>query len=211
MTTRETVSSPVIELIVGAYAMADEDRREIEAQIVRQLTTVYRMTIQNQLNLYGCQRSVTGPDAKAQIWIAEKASADAESIVRTYNRELENRVQALYRENRRANRSFYASRLDQWAAQRSGYKTASISLNTMTAARAYAQDRFIRENGITGRFAMVGPPPVCKICIRIKAKGPLTWEECQKPENFLPAHVGCPHKRAALVIKPINCAEAWTG
>lgn len=211
MTTRERVDSAVIRRIFEAYRMDDASIVRLYEGIERQLTIVYRQTIQAQLNLYGCQKFATGPDSTATKWIQAKARQDSTSIANTYERELQNKIQSIYRQNKRSNRFAYMRAIDAWIAQRNIFKSASISLNTMTAARSYAQDRFIRENGITGRFAMVGPPPVCKKCIRIKGKGPLTWSECQRPENKLPAHVGCPHRHEVLVPKKINCESAWTG
>lgn len=212
MTIPVRVDSVITTKIYEHYKMLQGDIDALSQQITQHLTATYRQTINAQLRLYSCQKSATGPDASAQKWIDEKAIEDSTGIATTYNRELKNKISRLRKENRRGNRFYYLKALDSWIQTRNAYKIQSIALNTMTQARAYAQDRFIRENKITGRFVMVGPPPVCRICIRIKAKGPLTWEECMKPANFVPAHVHCPHRRQALVIKPIKCDElTWTG
>lgn len=192
--------------------MLQSDVDALSSQLSKQLTATYRQTIQASLNLYGCQKTVSAPDSQSSKWIDAKAVKDSEGIAQTYDRELKNHIARLQSKAPKGNRFYYLKALDEWINQRNKFKVASISLNTMTQARAYAQDRFIRENNIKGRFAPVGPPPVCKICIRIFAKGPLTWEECMKPANFLPAHVHCPHKRQALVIQSIPCNElTWTG
>jgi hypothetical protein len=212
MTAPARVDSVIVQKITAHYAMIDSDIALLQAQIERQILVTYRQTIQAQLIERGCQKLATSNDAQSLKWIAEKARKDAEGIAQTYNRELSSKVGQIHAKNKKTNRYGFMSALDTWLASRTPRKTSSIALNTMTQARAYAQDRFIRENKITGRFAMVGPPPVCRICIRIAAKGPLTWEECQKPTNFVPAHINCPHKRQALVIKKIPCDEmTWTG
>jgi hypothetical protein len=211
MTSPVRVSSAIVTKIIDHYKMDDRDILALTQQIRSQIEKTYLQTVQSQLNLYGCQKLATLSDKTAITWIDEKAQTDAQGIAKTYLRELTNRVNAIYSENRRTNRFGYMRALDTWLAGRTPRKSASIALNTMAATRSYAQDRFIRENNIKGRFAPVGPPPVCKICMRIFAKGPLTWEECQKKDNKFPAHANCPHRHQALVITPINCAEAWTG
>jgi len=212
MTAREPINT---DLIVGVirplYAMIPDDVEQLTERLEQQMVVVYRQTIQLQLNLYRCQRLVTGPDAQSQAWIENKAQADAESIARTYRRELENQIKRIYESNPRSNRFLYMRELDAWATRRNQYKLPSIALNTMTAVRRYATDRFIVENGIKGKFVLVGPPPVCLICIRIKAKGPMTFEQTQQPRNQLPAHVNCVHQYGQLIPTAIDCENAWTG
>lgn len=213
MTTRERVDSPVIRRIFEAYRMDADDQIRMYEQIERQLTIVYRQTIQAQLNLYGCQKVVSESiDPASSQWIQAKARKDAEGIAQTYDRELMGQIQKVRAGNIRANRFAYMRAIDTWIAQRNIFKSASISLNTMTAARKYAQDRFTRENNIGGKWVLVGPPPVCKKCVRIKALGPITYEQTQKPNNALPQHVNCPHRYQQLIPKKIECGpNTWTG
>lgn len=213
MTTREPVSTNLIlGIIKPLYAMIDEDIEVLRADLERQVRAQYGKTIQGLLTLHGCQQTAQGPDEKASRWIEEYVQEMSAKISQTYNRQLDNEISRLYRENPRSNRFAYIRALDAWTVKRNGYKPQQIALNTMSAARAYAQDRFIRENGLTKqRYAPVGPPPVCKICVRIFAKGALPWDECQKKANYLPSHVNCPHTRAVLVPKKLNCGEAWRG
>lgn len=211
MTARDVTQTTIVTKVIAHYEMTADDVRQLYEQIKVQIEKTYLQTIQAQLNLRGCQKLATLLDQASRAWIEDKARTDAAGIAKTYNRELANKTKAIYSSNKRTNRYGYMRALDTWLLQRNAFKVPSISLNTMTQARAYAEDRFIRENKIKGRFAPVGPPPVCKLCIRVFALGPLTWEECQKPRNKFPQHPGCPHKHAAMVITPINCAEAWTG
>lgn len=210
-TRKETIDTRLIRVITLLYSMQDDDIAQLQEQISKQLTITYRTVIQAQLRLYGCQKTVTGPDAKAQRFIETKAKQDAEGIARTYNTQLKNEVQRIYNRNPRGNRYFFMRALDAWAAKRNQFKTPSIALNTMTAAREYAQRRFVEENGIEGKWRLVGPPPVCKDCMRIAALGVVTWAVTQKPRNRLPSHVGCPHQWAQLIPKRIECDTAWAG
>lgn len=211
MTSPARVDSAIVQKIIDHYAMIEPDIAQLAAQLTRQLTITYRTVIQAQLTLYQCQKIATGPDNQASQWIETKARQDAEGIARTYNRELASKVRSIYKDNKRTNRYGYMAALDAWIAQRNGYKVQSISLNTMTAAREYAKDRFITENGIEGKFVLTGPPPVCKLCIRIKGLGPITYKQTRLPRNRLPQHAGCPHTYGQLIPKKITCETAWTG
>lgn len=192
--------------------MLPVDTLAIQNQISQHLTRTYRETLNQQLRLYSCQKSATGPDSEAASWIETKAKADSESIARTYDRELMAQIRRIHSANKRTNRFGYMSALDTWLASRTPRKTASISLNTMTAAREYAKDRFITENGVEGKFVFTGPPPVCKLCIRIKGLGPITYKQTRLARNRLPAHLGCPHTYQQLIPKKIGCDEnTWTG
>lgn len=187
------------------------DIQAVYAQIERQTIVVYRQTIQSSLNLHGCQKLVTGPDEEALRWIQAKARKDSEGIAQTFEKELMSQIQKVRANNIRANRFAYMRALDAWIAGRNGRKNASISLNTMTSARKYAQDRFVRENNIGGKWVFAGPPPVCKDCVRIKGYGPQTFEQTQKAGRQLPSHVNCPHRYQQLIPKKIDCQNAWSG
>lgn len=212
MTTR-ALASDITRKIADHYAMQAGDIDALKQQISAQLTIVYRKTIQAQLTLYGCQTLASATiDPESQRWIDAKALKDAEGIAATYNRELVNRVERIRKDNPRANRFFYMRELDTWLNSRTPRKTSSIALNTMTAARKYAQDRFVQENNIKGKWVLVGPPPVCRKCVRIKALGAVTFETTQKANNALPQHANCPHQWGQLVPKKIDCDDmTWTG
>jgi hypothetical protein len=209
MTTRERINTGLIRAIVDVYSMTEGDINALVQQIKSQLITTYRQSIQRQLVLYSCQKIVTGPDNQALAFLEAKALKDARGVANTYQNDLERKVQSLYVQNRRGNRNYYSSNLNAWSRQRTTSKARVISLNTMTSAREYARTRFSEENGIQGKWVLVGPPPVCKLCIRIKALGSVTFETTKK--RRLPAHINCPHQWGQLVPKAINCAEAWTG
>ena len=210
MTSRERVKANLVSKIVGHYMMLPRDTEDLTQKIAQHLTTEYRRTIQANLNLYGCQKLVMGPDQESLLWIQAKAAKDATSIANTYLRELTNKVASLRKSNVRGNRFYYMRALDAWSAKRDGYKIQSIALNTATAARQYAQARFVEENNIQGRWLFTGPPPVCKICLRIKALGAVTWETTKK--RPLPSHPNCPHAWQQLIPTKIECGDStWTG
>lgn len=200
----------IVGILLPLYEMQPEDEFLLAQQLMNQLVREYRVTVQSLLVLHGCQKTVTGPDETSQRWIDAYAKKYSASIARTFNKNLSAKIQALYRANKFGNRYYFYKALNAWIMQRNSYKLPSIALNTAQAARAYARDRFRIENNISGRFIMVGPPPTCEICIRIKALGAVT--ESVMINNPLPAHVGCPHEYQQLIPQRIDdCDEAWTG
>ena len=212
MTSPAIVDSPLLKKIIDHWSMVDTDIASLEADLLRQATYQYNVTIAQQLALGGCNQASNGPDPQSQRWLEDFARDTAKGITNTYQNDLTKKVRQLKAAAPRGNRYYYLRGLETWEKERTSKKAPTIALNTMADARAYAQDRFIRENGLTKqRYAPVGPPPVCKICVRIFAKGPLPWEECQKKINFVPAHSRCPHTRAALVPKKLDCSTVWRG
>ena len=210
MTSRERVSSNlIVGIVLPVYSMIDEDITALAERLMQQMTIEYRKVIQGQLTLYGCQKIVTGPDAVSQRWIEVYARKNSEGIAQTFNRELSNQIQRLYDANPRGNRSYYFKALDAWVAQRNVHKLPSIALNTAQAIREYAQQRFRQENGIEGRFLFVGPPPVCKKCLRLRALGLVSEAAARRYGNS--QHGGCPHEWEQVIARKIECETAWTG
>lgn len=210
MTTRIPVSTRLIDAITAHYAMNEDDIRLLMERITAQLITTYRRVILQQLQLYKCQKTPSNPiDPQSQQWVEAKALKDAKGIAATYERELRNKVSRLYQANRRGNRNYYISNLDRWITQRNSHKSSSISLNTMTAARKYAKDEFRSRNVRGGKYILVGPPPVCKLCIRIKGLGPVDLATTKR--RPLPAHGGCPHDYEAVTLGKVDCETIWTG
>lgn len=212
MTTREPVSTNlIVGIIRPLYAMDEDDIQALANDLRRQVMAEYGREIQRNLNLHGCQRLYSGPDARARDWIDEYVQKNAEGIAKTYDTQLENEIRRQYAANPRANRFAYIRNLDAWTKRRNAFKVPSISLNTMTQVRVYAQDRFLTENNIEGKFAFVGPPPVCRICIRAKGRSPITRAQMKQAHNKAPFHVGCPHRWDVLVTVKIDCESVWTG
>lgn len=209
MTSRERVETNIIRKIVDHYSFQANDIQLLKSQIETQLTTTYRQVIAQQLRLYGCQKIATGPDAISLKWIQDKATKDATSIAATYLRELQHEVQRIYSKNKRSNRYAYMRALDVWSAKRDAYKINQIGLNTAIQARDYAAQRFRDENGIEGRFLFAGPPPVCKKCMRLKAKGLVSAAEAKRYGSQ--QHINCPHAWQAVTLGKVDCETVWTG
>lgn len=210
MTSRElTQTNLIIGVLYPLYSMIDEDIAALAADLRRQVVAEYGRTVQQQLNLYGCQRLATPPDAVSQRWIDAYLTKTSEGIARTYNTQLRNEIERLYQANPRGNRYYYMRALETWTQRRNAYKIPSIALNAKTAAAQYARQRFRDENGIQGRFVFVGPPPVCKRCMKLKGLGPVSEEQATKYGDS--QHVNCPHFWQQLINSRIDCANAWTG
>jgi hypothetical protein len=90
------------------------------------------------------------------------------------------------------------------------WKAAQIALNTETNTREFARNRFWQENGLTERRLIAsGPPPTCKICIRIFGAGIVDYAYTRR--NPLPAHVNCPHWYQLYRKPKVDTAKAWMG
>src|SRR5690606_3911196 len=120
----------------------------------------------------GYTGAVNPPSRGDLAWLRAEARQDAASITRTWNRDAERQLRRLYEANPRGNRHYYARHMEEWAAARDIWKNKQIAVTTEQKARSYAQERFRQENGLRGdAYVMVGPPPVCGVCVGYFAAG----------------------------------------
>jgi hypothetical protein len=159
---------------------------------------------------HGCSRYAGTPKGEDARELTRTSQTDADGISRTYNRELRNQIERIYRENPRANRNAYYKALEAWAKQRDSWKTLQIALHTDSTARQFAHTRFYQQNpAIAQRFAAAGPPAVCRICLKIFADGVVDFMYTQK--HPFPAHINCPHSYKAIAPVRAACDALWLG
>lgn len=202
--------SALTERLIELYSYTQD---EIDA-LVRVINERRRATWINALadlvEVHGCSQLPGTPKGVDSKELRQMSVADAESIARTFNRDLARTVERLYKANPRGNRTYYASNLDEWAAARDQWKSLQIALNTDSTARYYAMKRFYEMNpNLAQRFVASGPPPVCKICIRIFAAGVVDFDYVESQP--LPAHLYCPHLYQTLVPIKADCQQLWLG
>lgn len=192
-----------------AYAYDAEDT----AKISRQLTERRRAAWINELSAlaakHGCSQLAGTPKGQDAKFLATISQTDADSITNTYNRELRNQIERLYQRNKRGNRTYYTSNLAKWQAARDVWKNYQIALQTDTTARQYAFSRFYAMNQIAQAFVAGGPPPTCKICIRLFAVGVVDYAYTQ--QHGFPAHVNCPHSWRTVAPVKVECSKLWLG
>src|SRR3990172_5408923 len=176
-----------------AYMMQPEDEAALAAQIERQRSTAWVTALEEEARKVNVRARANAPRLGDLQYLRGLSQQDAASIVNTYNRDLEKQIRALFTENRRGNRQFYISRLEQWYDKRAAWKDRQIALMNEKSARYYATQRF-REMNLIGRATYVfsGPAPACDDCIAEFAAGHVDREHVD--EHPAPLHPNCPHE-----------------
>lgn len=204
------MANSVTRAIALLYKFQDEEIADYAARLVTAKTRAYMDAVAEQLRRTGCTKSASNPAGADLRHLRSAARTEAESIVKTYNRDVEKQLQKLYDENPRGNRQYYISRMEAWAKRRDAQKSLSVALNTTQEARGYAKLRFAQKNKIETKFRFVGPPAVCKVCMRLFSKGLVTLAFVKR--NPVPVHPGCPHEWESLTpTQSFDCEKIWTG
>lgn len=176
-----------------AYEMQSEDEAALAAQIERQRARAWMNALEEEARKVGVRARANAPRFEDLQYLRDLSRRDADSIVNTYNRDLEKQIRALFTENRRGNRQFYSSRLEAWYQKRAAWKDRQIALMNEKTARYYAQQRFRDMNLIgKGTYMFAGPAPVCDDCIDEFAAGEV--EQQHVDEHPAPLHPNCPHE-----------------
>lgn len=196
--------------IFEAYNHDATDTAKIARQLNERRRAVWINELTDLARTHGCTRLAGTPKGADARKLKDDSQRDAESISNTYNRELRNQIERLYKANPRGNTRYYTSNLSKWQTKRDSWKSYQISLNTDSSARQYAQQRFYTMNAnLAKRFVASGPPPVCKICIRIFAAGVVDFAYTQFAP--LPAHISCPHLYKVVAPTKVSCDQLWLG
>lgn len=193
------------------YRLSDDDVDGLERRLLEQMKRAWLETLREEARRYGYTGAVHPPRREDLAWLRAEARADAHSIARTWERDVERQLGRLYAANPRGNRYYYAKRMEEWAAARAVWKDRQIAVTTESKARAYARQRFAEMNALRGdRYVMDGPPPVCAVCVGYFAAGVVDQRFVDR--HPLPAHVGCPHQWRALQTVPAPApGELWVG
>lgn len=202
--------SKLTDTIALLYSYQQADINKLTRVITERRKASWLNTLAGLAKTHGCNRfpqSVKGSDARE---LERMSKADAESIARTFNREVRAQIERIYKENPRANRNAYFKRLEAWAKKRDAYKSLQIGLNTDSTARRFAQERFYTENkALAQKFVASGPPAVCEICLNIFAAGVVNFDYTRK--HPLPAHIFCPHTYKSIAPVRASCEAIWLG
>lgn len=201
--------TPLTDTIFNAYAYDQSDIDKLAAKLTEQRRAAWLNSLADMARLHGCSQFPKPPKGADAKKLKTDSIKDAESIANTYNRELRNQIERIYKDNPRANRNTYARRLATWNARRDAYKVYQISLNTDSTARQYAQSRFYSMNPLEPRFVYSSIPPVSNECIRRTAAGVVTLAYVQS--HPVPSHVNCPHQWRNVAPQRADCANLWLG
>lgn len=196
--------------IYNAYAKDADDVTKLAKLLTERRRAVWINTLSELARTHGCSQLAATPKGKYARKLADDSKLDAESIVNTFNTDLRREIEKLYKANPRGNRIYYSNNLIKWQKRRDTWKVYQIGLNTDSTTRYYAQQSFYSNNvELAKRFVAGGPPPVCKICIRIFAAGVVDFAYTQYQP--LPAHIGCPHLFKVIAPTKISCEKLWLG
>lgn len=202
--------SRLTDIIALLYSYTDADTAKLTRQLTERRRASWINTLSELAKKHGCNQLAGTPKGADAKKLAEDSQKDAESVARTYNRELANEIRRLNEANPKGNRTYYISNLEKWQKRRDAHKIFAIGLNTDGSARQYAFQRFYQMNAqIARRFAASGPPAVCVICMRIFAAGIVDFAYTQM--HPFPAHYLCPHFYTAIAPTKADCSLLWLG
>lgn len=202
--------SRLTDIISLFYVMQAEDTARLEAQLLEARKRAWLTALRNEARAFGCTQSPSQPSLGDLAELKAMSREDAASITATYNRDAAKAVEALYAENRRGNRYYYARRMEQWATERQAWKGPQIAVTTDTQAAEYARRRF-REMNLDGteRYVFSGPAPTCRDCSRRFAAGIVGRDYIRRYPT--PRHVACPHFWRVVNPPKLDCGDLWLG
>lgn len=194
------------------YHQGDAEIQQIETQLIEARKRAWLTAMQQEARRWGWTGPVNPPRREDLDWIRHESRLDAESIVATWNRDVDRQLDRLYAENPRGNRFYFQKHMETWAAQRESWKSRQIATQTEMSTMNYARQRFEEMNGLRGGLLVFdGPPPVCGDCVQLYAMGPVSQAVADRYP--CPRHIGCTHfwSRVRGSIKAPAPAELWVG
>lgn len=176
------------------YKYKDSDEKQLRTFLEDERIGTFNDTLNELLAQVGCggQKGALTNNAIRDILVSE-SEEDAASIVRTFNRELINRIAEV---GKGARREDYAEHLREWEDRRGDFKSSQIAEWTESRTRHFATSLFFERNQrhLSGRGSAVlrGPDPAAEpICQGWINRGRVPLEEALA--NPPPYHLNCPH------------------
>jgi hypothetical protein len=195
-----------------AYEIALPDEQTLTFTIYRQRVAAWQQTLTEEAAKLGSRKTGKAPSGVDAAYLQRQSREDAQSIRRTFQRDLEREIERLFNANPQGDRAYYIANLEQWADTRAQWKDRQIALYNNKTAQYYAQQRFHEMNKIVGAsFRFMGPAPACDDCGSLFAAGVV--DQAYVEENPAPVHTGCPHWWESVDMPrpgvPLN--ELWVG
>lgn len=203
--------SRLTQTIALLYGMETDDINALADELLNARIRAWKQGLSELIRASGGRRAPREPSGRDLDELRRMSREDAQSIARTWNKDVEREIERLRQQNPRANRQYYYSNLERWAAQRATWKDAQIALNTEQTTRQYARQRFYEENRLKTkmRFVLAGAPPVCGDCSRLFARGVVT--ERYVRSHPTPRHPNCAHEWRPVNTPKIPSREMWVG
>jgi len=200
--------SELTDLITLLYSYQQDDIDDMVAKLTERRRATWINTLTELAGKHGCNRPAGTPKGADAKYLKDISIEDAKSIANTYNEQLRNQVERLYKANNKGNRNYYYKQLSAWLKKRAAWKDYQIALQTDSTARQYATEMFYKNNpDIVPKFRYSPIPPVSKECIKRTAKGVVTLAYVQSHKT--PAHPFCPHQWLPLRPQQAVCELLW--
>jgi hypothetical protein len=205
------IQTHLLDVLGLLYRMQPDEEKQLAADLLDQSKQAWYTAIGEKAREYGYRGPVRYPSLGDLEYLKNLCRLDAQSIAATWNRDVARQLQKLYAANPRGNRYYYAKHMEAWVTQRSSWKSRQIATQTEQAARTYAIERFLQENGLRGgMYLFDGPPPVCGDCVQLYGMGPVDQRFVDR--HRCPRHIGCTHEwrelRGPTAPPP---ADLWVG
>jgi hypothetical protein len=201
--------SNLLKILLLLYRMMDDDIKQLSDDLLIVRKRVYTQTLTDEARRVGCNRTGSAPRKSQLKDLRRMCDSDARQIARTYNKDVQRRLERLYQDNPRGNRRYYAKNMRAYLEKRSAWKTIQVALNTETTTRAYAQQQFRNNNRIQAFYVFAGPSPVCSDCAKLYSMGLVT--QAVVDVNPAPVHLNCTHSWSLRPTQRVECDELWIG
>lgn len=196
--------------LIAAYLAADTQEAIQAAQLLEIMKRAYVQGIQDEIDYVGCNARARYPSGAELQHLQDMATADAQSIIATWNTDATKELSKLYEENPSASKQFFLENMKAWAEGRILQKSLFIAFNTETRAREYGRMLFMQRNyAETTKFIFRGPPPICPDCMELRGMGAVDFAFIEQYPN--PQHPNCEHYWGVLRKPRIDCASLWLG
>lgn len=196
--------------LILSHLLTTDQQALIAKQLFEASKRVWVSAIQDDIDYCGCNaraRQASGADLDH---LREMADNDAQSIVATYNKDVQRELTKLNEQYPDAGKDFYIAHMREWAAKRAEWKSLQIASNLEFNTRAYAEARFRSENfEADAKYIFVGPDPTCEDCAARFAAGVVDLAYTQ--DWPVPRHLNCPHKYRLLRKPKVDCQNLWVG
>jgi hypothetical protein len=194
------------------YHQGRAEVRQIEAELIEVRKRAWVTAIEAEARRWGYSGPANAPRLEDLESIRTESRADAQSIVQTWNRDVDRQLDKLYARNYRGNRYYYRKHMEDWASAREVWKSRQIANQTEMSTANYARRRFEEMNGLRGGLSVFdGPPPVCGECTELYNMGPVAQSVVDKYP--CPRHINCTHYWTKLTssVNAPAVEDLWVG
>lgn len=165
----------------------DRDEARLANAFYRAKAREYRATLLALSRRYGHPRKAVVLSEEIRVELRREARDHARKVCRSTNRAMG----AEARQRKDLTPAQLVRHLRSFGRERAARRSDLIAQQEIATARLDAEVSFYRENGLEPLFDFKGRKAVCRLCERLKAKGP--WPIDVVIQIGQP-HIGCRHR-----------------